>query len=70
MQREESGALSQGHGAEGANKQELLRAVHETLDVLESRLGASDQRPAPIDLVLRLRRRIIEMSSECPGDKS
>ena len=55
-----------------SESEQTLRAVHDTLDLLESslRVLSFSESSEPIDLVLRLRRRIIEMSSECPGDKS
>jgi len=65
--------VSQRYHAQSENKQELLRAVHEALDVLESRLQALppvEQRPRPIDLVLQLRREVIETFSESPADGS
>ena len=73
MQREKSGVPNERQAAESENEQQLLRAVHETLDVLESRLQAlppMEQCPRPIDLVLQLRREVIETFSESPADGS
>lgn len=73
MQREKSGAPNERQAGESENERQLLRAVHETLDLLESRLLALppvEQRPRPIDLVLQLRREIIDTFPGSVADES
>ncbi len=65
-------AESEREVASSGTPQELLRATHDALDVLESSLRAlaSFEKPVSIDLVLQLRRRVIEAFSDARPDGS
>ncbi len=71
-QPERHTAVSEREAASGGTPQELLHATHDALDVLESSLRAlaSFEKPVPIDLVLQLCRRVIEISSDARPDGS
>ena len=63
--RDTSRAVGEREFALSDTQRQSLQAAHDALDVLESSLRAlpSPGKPEPIDLVLRLRRTIIETFS-------
>lgn len=66
--------MSQPADARGDTKQrqKLLRRTHNALDSLESSLRAlaTPDQDHPIDLILQLRRRVIELFPDTPPGKS